>query len=133
MISGWTTRSSYKRKIRIIQAFTKSRKVSCRTRTFDAVLCVNEIFAVRGMRLAQRMGFRIPEDISFIGFTDGLLSRYASPSLTSVAQHGERMGAKAAEMLIDKVEREYDETHQTSYRTEVIPSSLIERESTALG
>ena len=70
--------------------------------------------------------------ISFIGFTDGLLSRYASPSLTSVAQHGERMGALAAEMLIEKVEREYDETDRRSYRTEVIPSSLIERESTAL-
>ena len=104
-----------------------------RTRQCDAVLCVNEIFAVRGMRLAQRMGHRIPEDISFIGFTDGLLSRYASPSLTSVAQHGERMGALAAEMLIEKVEREYDETDHRSYRTEVIPSSLIERESTALG
>jgi len=104
-----------------------------RTRKCDAVLCVNEIFAVRGMRLAQRMGYRIPEDISFIGFTDGLLSRYASPSLTSVAQHGERMGALAAEMLIEKVEREYDETDRRSYRTELIPSSLIERESTALG
>ena len=43
------------------------------------------------------------------------------------------MGALAAEMLIEKVEREYDETDHRSYRTEVIPSSLIERESTALG
>lgn len=103
-----------------------------RTQRFDAVLCVNEIFAVRGMRLALRMGYRIPKDISFIGFTDGLLSRYASPSLTSVAQHGERMGAMAAEMLIDKVEGEYDETDRKSYRTVLIPSSLIERESTAL-
>ncbi len=101
-------------------------------RHFDAVLCVNEIFAVRGMRLAQRMGYRVPEDISFIGFTDGLLSRYASPSLTSVAQHGERMGAVAAEMLIGKVEQEYDETDRKSFRTEIIRSSLVERESTAL-
>ena len=102
-------------------------------RRFDAVLCVNEIFAVRGMRLAQRLGYRIPDDISFIGFTDGLLSRYASPSLTSVAQHGEQMGAVAAEMLIEKIEKEYDETDRRNYRTVVIPSSLIERESTVLG
>lgn len=97
---------------------------------FDAVLCVNEIFAVRGMRIAQKQGFRIPEEISFIGFTDGLLSRYATPTLTSVAQHGEKMGEMAARMLIEKVEREYDEQDPSSFRTEVIPVSLIERDST---
>ena len=58
----------------------------------DAVLCVNEIFAVRAMRIAQRNGMKIPEDIAFIGFTDGILSKLANPALTSVAQHGERMG-----------------------------------------
>src|SRR5690606_33947841 len=38
----------------------------------DAVLCVNEVFAVQCMRLVQKMGMKVPEDISFIGFTDGL-------------------------------------------------------------
>ncbi|MDG1571815.1 LacI family DNA-binding transcriptional regulator [Robiginitalea sp. M366] len=103
-----------------------------RDQEFDAVLCVNEIFAVRAMRLAQQQGLRIPEDISFIGFTDGLLSRYSAPTLTTVAQHGEQMGEAAAKMLIDKVEQEYDETDARSYRTRVIPTTLIERESTAL-
>jgi LacI family transcriptional regulator len=100
-----------------------------RNKNFDAVLCVNEIFAVRGMRIAQKLGLHIPNDISFIGFTDGLLSRYAAPSLTTIAQHGELMGETAARMLIDKVEREYDEEDPASFRTEVIPVSLIERES----
>lgn len=99
---------------------------------FDAVLSVNEIFAIRGMRLARQKGLRVPEDVSFIGFTNGILSRYSTPSLTSVAQHGEKMGETAAAMLIAKVEQEYDETDPTSYRTEVIPISLVERESTQL-
>lgn len=98
--------------------------------SFDAVLSVNEIFAIRGMRLAQLRGMRIPEDISFIGFTDGILSRYAIPPLSSIAQHGEEMGAVAARMLIEKVENEYDETDPDSFRTEVIRASLVRREST---
>ncbi|MDM9631417.1 LacI family DNA-binding transcriptional regulator [Robiginitalea aurantiaca] len=98
--------------------------------TFDAVLSVNEIFAVRGMRLAGEFGYRIPEDVSFIGFTDGILSKYAVPSLTSIAQHGEQMGETAARMLIDKIENEYDETDASNYRTEIIEASLIKREST---
>ncbi|QLG45742.1 LacI family DNA-binding transcriptional regulator [Costertonia aggregata] len=93
----------------------------------DAVLCVNEIFAIHCMRLVQKKGLRIPEDISFIGFTDGILSKYATPRLTSVAQHGEEMGQIAAKMLIEKVESEEE---VEVYRTEIIESTLIEREST---
>lgn len=93
----------------------------------DAVLCVNEIYAIHGMRIAQKLGYKIPEDISFIGFTDGILSKFSNPTLTSVAQHGERMGEIAAEMLIEKVESEND---VETYRTEIIEPTIIEREST---
>ena len=75
----------------LIQDFIKNSKV-------DAILTVNEIFSIYGMQVAQDLGFKIPEDISFIGFTDGLLSKYANPSLTSIAQHGERMGEISAEI-----------------------------------
>jgi len=97
----------------------------------DAVLCVNEIFAVRSMRIAQKNGIRIPEDIAFIGFTDGILSKLATPALTSVAQHGEQMGVIAARMLIEKIERDDEkEIEEETFRTEVIEATLVEREST---
>lgn len=74
---------------------------------------------------------RIPEDISFIGFTDGILSKYANPGLTSISQHGQKMGEVAAKMLIEKVEREIeDEEKVETFRTEVIETTLIERGST---
>lgn len=93
----------------------------------DAVLSVNEIFAIYGMRVAKEKGFNIPDDIAFIGFTDGLLSKYANPSLTSIAQHGEKMGEIAAQMLIEKVESENDEE---SFQTKILQPTLIERDST---
>ena len=93
----------------------------------DAVLCVWELYAIYGMRVAQEKGFKIPEDVAFIGFTDGLLSKYSNPSLTAIAQHGIKMGETAAEMLIEKIESEKEEE---TYRTEIIESTLIEREST---
>ena len=97
----------------------------------DAVLCVNEIFAIHCMGLVQKKGMRIPEDISFIGFTDGILSKYANPGLTSIAQHGQKMGEVAAKMLIEKVEHESeDEDEVETFRTEVIETTLIERGST---
>lgn len=92
----------------------------------DAVLCVNEIFAIQCMDVVQRQGKNIPNDISFIGFTNGLLSRYSSPKLTTVAQHGVKMGEIAAKLLIDRIEDGYE----GNFKTEVITATLIEREST---
>ena len=103
-----------------MEEFFKNEKI-------DAVLCVNEIYAIHGMRIAQRLGYKIPEDIEFIGFTDGILSKFSNPTLTSVAQHGEKMGEIAAEMLIEKIEIEND---VETYRTEVLEPTIMEREST---
>ncbi|MGJ8736096.1 LacI family DNA-binding transcriptional regulator [Zobellia laminariae] len=100
------------------------------SKNFDGVLCVNEIFAVLLMAATQKKGIRVPEDVSVIGFTDGLLSRYSSPTLTTVAQHGEKMGEMAAEMLIEKLENEIGFHEEEDYRTEIIKATLIERGST---
>ncbi|MBT8262483.1 MAG: LacI family transcriptional regulator [Bacteroidia bacterium] len=104
-----------------------------RKRELDAVLCVNEIFAVKCMGIAQKFGKRVPEDIAFIGFTDGILSRYSTPSLTSVDQHGEHMGEIAAQMLIDKIESDHGEHDEEHYETKIISATLIERGSTLSG
>jgi len=94
----------------------------------DAVLCVNEIFAVQCMAVVQKMGMQIPDDIAFIGFTDGILSKYSNPTLTTVAQHGERMGESAAEMLIERIEAEIGA--EKPFRTEIVEGTIVERGST---
>ncbi len=94
---------------------------------FDAVFAVNELFAVTAMKIAQKRGLRIPEDISFIGFTDGMLSKYATPTLSTVVQNGMEMGETAAKMLIAKLEETESEDY---FKTEVIKTSLSEKEST---
>jgi len=95
----------------------------------DAVLCVNELFATICMGVVQKKGFEIPKDIAFIGFTDGLLSKYNRPTLSTVAQHGDKMGEAAARFLIQRVEQEIEE-RQPVYQTEIIQATLVEREST---
>lgn len=92
---------------------------------FDGVFAVNELFAVTVMRNATRRGYRIPDDVSVIGFTDGILSRNCTPTLTTMDQHGFEMGKMAARKLIDRLEDE-----EGGYSTQIIKTSLIEREST---
>ncbi len=97
-------------------------------RAIDAVFAVNELFAVIIIKTASKLGLRVPEDVSVIAFTDGIISKYSTPTITTVSQDGIKMGRKAAKMLIDRVESEDEE--EEHYRTEVIETHLISREST---
>ena len=94
----------------------------------EAIFAVNELFAVTALKIANKLGKKVPEDISIIGFTDGIISKYSTPSITTVSQNGIKMGGIAAKMLIDRLESEDEEEEQ--YKTEVIETELVEREST---
>ena len=95
----------------------------------DAIFAVNEIFAVTAIKMAYKHGIKVPDDLSIIGFTDGIISKYSTPSITTVGQNGFKMGGKAAKMLIERLENE-QEVEDEQYTTEVIETELVEREST---
>jgi LacI family transcriptional regulator len=95
----------------------------------DALFAVNEIFAVTALKIAKKHNIKVPEDLSVIGFTDGIISKYATPSISTVSQNGIKMGGKAAKMLIERLENE-EEAAEEQYKIEVIETELVEREST---
>jgi len=93
----------------------------------DGIFAVNEIFAATAMKIVQELGKKIPDDVAIIGFTDGFISKFSTPSLSTVAQHGYRIGLKAFEILLEEIEhQDLDVLH----RTEVIKPDLVIREST---
>ena len=94
----------------------------------DAIFAVNELFAVTAIKIAAQHNLKVPNDISVIGFTDGIISQFSTPSITTVSQNGIKMGRKSAQMLIDRLELEDEENEQ--YTTEIIETNLIIREST---
>ncbi|WP_158728452.1 MULTISPECIES: LacI family DNA-binding transcriptional regulator [unclassified Flavobacterium] len=97
-------------------------------KAIDAVFAVNELFAVTIIKTANKMGLNVPKDLAVIAFTDGIISKYSTPTITTVSQSGIKMGNKAAKMLIDRLEAEDEEDE--NYKTEIIETHLIEREST---
>lgn len=97
-------------------------------RDLDGVFAVNEQFSTSAVKALQMKGLKVPDDVSVVSFSDGELSKRFLPSLTTINQHGAQMGARAAELLIERLERS-GEVSET-YNTEIIETSLIEREST---
>ena len=104
----------------IVDAFKKNKKI-------DGIFAVNEIYAGAALRVLRKLGKAIPQDVALICFTDGLISRYSYPSLTTVKQHAGEIGKAAAGKLIERLENEDD---NLKYEQKVIKSVIIEREST---
>ncbi|MFH6987012.1 LacI family DNA-binding transcriptional regulator [Flavobacterium collinsii] len=95
----------------------------------DAIFALDENDSVAALRVSLKKGYKVPEDISIIGFADGILaSRRLSPSLTTVSQHGIEIGEVAAKRLIQRLEEPEGET--SDYETIIIKTKLKEREST---
>lgn len=103
-------------------------------KAIDAVFAVNELFAVTIIKMANKMGIKVPEDLAVIAFTDGIISKYSTPTITTVSQNGAEMGSVAAKILIERLEAEEEgieqEENDEVYKTVVIETHLIEREST---
>lgn len=70
----------------------------------DAFFAVNDDTAIGILYVAKRMGFKVPEEISICGFTNGVRAVSCDPMLTTVEQRGVAVGKEAADMLINKVE-----------------------------
>lgn len=95
--------------------------------TIDAIFAVNEKYALTAIKAATALSKNIPNDLKVIGFSDGVLSKYATPSLSTVSQHGKLLGEMAAGLLIDRIE---SKEMELPYRTEIVTTELILREST---
>ncbi|MBQ4820741.1 LacI family DNA-binding transcriptional regulator [Aquimarina sp. MMG016] len=102
-------------------------KILLDSKKVDAILCLEEDAAVSTLKLVKSKGYKVPEDISIIGFTNGVLPRYVTPSITTISQHSIYLGEIATRILIDRIE--LMDTKPT-YTTKVIKTNLIEREST---
>ena len=95
----------------------------------DGIFALNEHVSVATLKLALKKGFRVPEDLSIIGFADGLWSKRMTPSLSTVSQHAPEIGQKAAELLINRIEQEIDSEELIVYKTEIIKTELRKRDS----
>jgi LacI family transcriptional regulator len=93
----------------------------------DGVFALDEHASVTAMKLGIQNGYKIPQDLSIIGFADGVWSRRMTPSLSTVSQHGPEIGEVAAKLLIDKLE---NASETVTYSTTTINTELRQRDST---
>lgn len=106
--------------------YETTKELLARKVPFTALFAYNDISAVGAIRAIKETGMRVPEDISVVGFDDILEAAYHLPSLTTVRQPLRKIGALAAEALIDRIEGRNG--HESGI---LVEPELVVRESTA--
>jgi len=91
-----------------------------------AIFAANDLMAIGVMQALRDRQIGIPGDIAVVGFDDISAARLVTPPLTTVAQFQDRMGARAAEILLARL----NGSTPSIGTTEEMPFSLIERGST---
>lgn len=89
-----------------------------------AIFAFNDLSAYGAYSRIKKQGYKIPEDISLIGYDDIFFSGLLDVPLTSVHQPIYEMGVAAVKQLIDELE------HESMHRKVIFDTQLMIREST---
>jgi GntR family transcriptional regulator of arabinose operon len=92
-----------------------------------AFVCYNDELAVHLLEAARQTGMSVPQDLSIVGFDDSSLATATEVKLTTLTHPKTDLGARAAELLIERIERKAARESQSS---QVYKPELISREST---
>jgi LacI family transcriptional regulator len=93
--------------------------------SLSAIFAANDLMAMGAMVAIREAGLSIPDDIAVVGFDNIPSAKLVSPSLTTIAQFQHRLGQRAAEMLMERL----NGTAPKNGRSEVMPYELIVRKS----
>ena len=92
----------------------------------DAIFCDNDTTALSVIIYLQENGYKVPEDIAIVGFSNEPFSEVVTPSISTVKQPGYLIGQKAAQLIIEQI---LNGIPNPAFKTIVMPTELIIRNS----
>jgi hypothetical protein len=92
----------------------------------DGVFCFNDPLAIGAMSTILESGMRIPEDIALIGCGDLPNNTWLQVPLSSIDQHSQMIGQRAAELVLSLIESK----PMPRTRTIILEPTLVVRSST---
>src|ERR1700727_3308696 len=98
-------------------------------RPFTALLAFDDMSAFGAIRALTKAGLRVPEQCSVMGFDDVAPSALYTPSLTTVRQPMESMGASAVNLVLEGINAVLEKREVSASHRQVTPE-LVVREST---
>lgn len=102
-----------------LESFFKSNE------EIDGVIAADNTSGIMANGLVQRLGKKVPEDISIIGFGDEQLSTLTFPQLAVINQNEENIGKRAFELIIERINNQ----NSSRFQTKIIPTTFCKNKS----
>ncbi len=98
----------------------------------DAIFATSDVYGIAAVNAARKLGLKVPDDVSVIGFDNIDLSIMCIPELTTIEQPCYQIGYQSCELLIDKIANPSTPSKQILLSTELIVrgSTLLPKAST---
>ncbi|MBS5865970.1 MAG: LacI family DNA-binding transcriptional regulator [Coriobacteriaceae bacterium] len=90
-----------------------------------AFVADNDWVAAGAMKALQAAGWRVPEDVSLIGFDNLPICLRTNPKLTTMAVPKERMGTIATKRLVELIENDYHEVIRIAIQPEIVQRDSV--------
>lgn len=72
---------------------------------YDSIIACNDLHALCSSLYLDKLGILIPEDVQIVGYDDTIFSKLSNPNISTINHDGDLLGEKAAEMLIELIEK----------------------------
>ncbi len=114
-------------------ALTRSAAADSVTELFSAeshptaLVCFNDVVAMGAMAGLERLGLRVGEDVSVVGFDNVVEAEFVHPPLTTIDSNARGLGAEAANIVLASVR-----SGAALEGTNVTPTRLVVRKSTGV-
>ncbi len=93
----------------------------------DAIFAASDYLAYGAIQAVSKKGLRVPEDIGVVGFSNEPFTQQVAPTISTVNQYSETLGASAAQILLEHMETIRKDNPVVAQRT--IKPNLIVRQS----
>ena len=87
---------------------------------FTAIFAQNDRMAAGAIHIFQKNGWKIPGDVSIVGFDDMPLASYFNPAITTIRQDITAIGQNAVRLLIDLKENPNAHIQQLLFNPELV-------------
>ncbi len=105
--------------------YEKIKDLLKKNREITAIFLISETLPIITVRIARELGLVVPDEIGILGFNELPVSKYMSPSISSIVSPTEDMGKQAMNILL----RMINNNNQKEYLE--LKARLVKRESTS--
>ncbi|OUR90829.1 LacI family transcriptional regulator [Flavobacteriales bacterium 34_180_T64] len=91
----------------------------------DGIISADNKLGTMALNIAKDIGYKIPSEMSIIGFADEMTSEMSTPKLSYVKQNAEIIGNISVRLLIDRLNLEVNDIN---YLTKIIPVEIYDKE-----